>query len=223
MSKIRAIRNIFLPKKMDAKELLGIERARPWFEADGDKTLRLDYPRLTPKSIVFDLGGFEGQWASDIYAKYLSKVYIFEPFEEYFQAIKARFKKNPYIKPFPYALSAERGKVKLFTNGDKTSQFLEGDSGEFVMMCIESFTDFCKSHDIKKIDLMKINIEGGEYDLLDGIIAAGWLKNIVTLQIQFHDYTPDAEQRMRKIQTALRKTHKPTYQFKFIWENWTLK
>lgn len=223
MSKIRAIKHILLPKKIDPQELLGIERAKPWFAADGDKTLRLDYPKLSTKSVVFDLGGFEGQWASDIYAKYLPEVYVFEPFEEYFQLIKARFKKNPHIKSFPYALSAERAKVKLYTNGDKTSQFLEGDSGDFVMMRIESFVDFCTSHKIKKIDLMKINIEGGEYDLLDGLIAAGWMKNVVNLQVQFHDYTPDAAQRMHKIQKALKKTHKPTYQFEFVWENWTLK
>lgn len=223
MSKIRAIKNILLPKKPEPKVQLGIDRAKPWFEANGDKLLRLNYPKLNVKSIIFDLGGFEGQWASDIYAKYPCRVYVFEPFEEYYNEIQERFKKNKDIKAYPFGLSAEKSKVKLYSNGDKTSQFLETESGEHVMMRIESFVDFCTQQGIKKIDLIKINIEGGEYDLLEGILDAGWQKNIVNLQIQFHDYTPDAEARMKKIQNRLKKTHKTTYQFNFVWENWELK
>lgn len=223
MSKLRAIKQIILPKKPSAQEILGVERAKPWFEANGDKTLRLNYPKLTVKSVIFDLGGFEGQWASDIYAKYLSTVYVFEPFEEYYLMIKDRFKKNPNIKPYPYALSAKRDKVKLYMNGDKTSQFLESDTGDYVEMRIESFVQFCEQNSIRKIDLMKLNIEGGEYDLLEAILDAGWQSRITNFQIQFHDYTPDAEARMRKIQNRLKKTHKATYQFDFVWENWELK
>ena len=44
-------------------------RAAQWFKDNGDKTHRLNY-NLNEKSIVFDLGGYEGQWASDIFSKY---------------------------------------------------------------------------------------------------------------------------------------------------------
>jgi hypothetical protein len=45
----------------------------------------------------------------------------------------------------------------------------------------------------------------------------------VNIQVQFHDYTPDAAERMKKIQRALKKTHRTTYSFEFVWENWELK
>lgn len=212
------------PKKLDPNSewnRMREERAKPWFDADGDKTLRLDY-KLNQKSVIFDLGGYEGQWASDIFAKYLSTIYVFEPFHKYFIFIKNRFKHNKNIHPFEYGLSKKKGKVKLFTNGDSTSEFLETDKGEYVTMRLESFVDFCNRHKIKKIDLVKINIEGGEYDLLEGILERDFQKNIKNFQIQFHDYTEDSEQRMVRIQKELSKTHHLTYQFKFVWENWEL-
>ncbi len=41
----------------------------PWIKADGDNTLRLEY-QLNEDSIVFDLGGFRGDWTDRIFTKY---------------------------------------------------------------------------------------------------------------------------------------------------------
>jgi hypothetical protein len=67
---------------------------------------------------------------------------------------------------------------------------------------------------------MKINIEGGEYDLLDHLIETGWIRRIRDVQIQFHDFVSGATQRMHHIQAALKNTHHTTYQYPFVWENW---
>ena len=70
---------------------------------------------------------------------------------------------------------------------------------------------------------MKINIEGGEYDLLEDFIQSGEIKKIINIQVQFHYFITGAKTRMRKIQKSLRKTHVLTYQYPFIWENWRIK
>ena len=44
-------------------------RLLPWLAVEGDATLRVDYD-LDQDSLVFDLGGFTGQWASDIFGRY---------------------------------------------------------------------------------------------------------------------------------------------------------
>ena len=67
---------------------------------------------------------------------------------------------------------------------------------------------------------MKINIEGGEYDLLDRLITTGLVGKIDNIQVQFHEFVPNAKERMQNIQKKLSKTHTPTYQYEFIWENW---
>ena len=70
------------------------------------------------------------------------------------------------------------------------------------------------------IDLMKINIEGAEYDLLEHLIENKFVENIKDIQVQFHDFVPNAEARMKNIQAGLSKTHYLTYQYPFVWENW---
>ena len=41
-----------------------------WLVANGDKVLRMEYS-LSCHDIVFDVGGYEGQWARGIYSRYL--------------------------------------------------------------------------------------------------------------------------------------------------------
>lgn len=78
-------------------------------------------------------------------------------------------------------------------------------------------------NNIKHIDLIKINIEGGEYDLLEHLLDANFVEQIENLQIQFHDFVENASARMKKIQNRLEKTHYLTYHYPFVWDNWTLK
>ena len=58
------------------KDEFTVEIAR-WFKDKGDKTLRLNYPALNKDSIVFDLGGYFGDYAYEINKKYGCKVYLF--------------------------------------------------------------------------------------------------------------------------------------------------
>lgn len=67
---------------------------------------------------------------------------------------------------------------------------------------------------------MKVNIEGGEYELLTRLIVTGYIKTIKQIQFQFHNIDPDSESKMRGICTDLTLTHRPTFQYKFVWENW---
>ena len=60
-----------------------------WFRDCGDQTKRLDYD-LDENSVVFDLGGYEGQWASDIFSRYCCTVYVFEPVKPYYDFIKSK-------------------------------------------------------------------------------------------------------------------------------------
>jgi hypothetical protein len=74
--------------------------------------------------------------------------------------------------------------------------------------------------DIHCIDLLKINIEGGEYELLEHIIEKTLQNKIRNIQVQFHTWIENCEDRRKNIQDILRKTHKLTYNYDFVWENW---
>ncbi len=190
-----------------------------WTNVKGDKSYRLNYD-LNKDSIVFDIGGYEGQWTSDIFSKYSCRIYIFEPVLEFIDNIKKRFEKNKKILTFKFGLGNKSKMAKISLSKDSSSLYGTGTIHQNVK--IVRAVDFLKEKDITKIDLMKINIEGGEYDLLEDFIQSGEIKKIGNIQVQFHNFIPGAKTRMKKIQKDLRKTHVLTYQYPFIWENWQI-
>jgi hypothetical protein len=125
------------------------------------------------------------------------------------------------VNVFDFGLADEDKVVQLSLSADASSLFKTEENS--VQVELKKASTFLIDQNINRIDLMKINIEGGEYDLMDHLIESGVIKKIKNVQIQFHDFVPDAESRMRKIQNGLSKTHFTTYSYEFVWENWRLK
>jgi hypothetical protein len=67
---------------------------------------------------------------------------------------------------------------------------------------------------------MKINVEGAEYDILESLITTGFVQRVDDIQVQFHDFVPNASERVVALRKSLAATHYPTYMFSFVWENW---
>ena len=190
-----------------------------WIRDRGDRTLRLEYD-LDESSLVFDLGGYEGQWASDIFSMYRCRIHIFEPVAAFAKGLEKRFARNPKVFVHPFGLAGETKEAVIAVKKDGSSLWREGKETEVIKLV--KAADFCAEKKIESIDLMKINIEGGEYDLLEHLIAAGSVKNIRNIQVQFHDWVPGAENRAVEIQKQLEQTHSITYQYPFVWENWQI-
>ncbi len=193
-----------------------------WFKDRGDDTRRLDYP-LDKSSVVFDLGGYKGDFAAAIHERYKCKVYVFEPVMDFYQICVKRFEGNSKITCFPFGLSSTEGEF-FISNEDNGSSVVNGkalESGERVK--IKKITDFIKNEGIKRIDLIKINIEGGEYDVLPCLIEGEMMKNIGFLQVQFHHFIPGAEKKRDEIRAALENTHHESWNYKFVWESWKNK
>ena len=197
------------------------ERCKPWFKVYGDKTLRLNYD-LSENSIVFDLGGYKGNFAQEIYDKYLCEIHVFEPVESFHKIIDNKFKNVPKVTAYPFGLANEDKELSISDDEDASSVFIETESSKKIQL--KSIVQFIKSHNITSVDLIKINIEGGEYEVLESLLDEGIISVFKNLQIQFHDFIVDnAEERMENIQKQLAKTHEITYQYKFVWENWKVK
>lgn len=204
--------NLFSLKKQNRAYAL-------WLLQKGDKTLRLDYS-LSQDSIVFDLGGYKGDFANDIYQRYGSFVYIFEPVKEYFEQILNRFDGNKKIKIYNYGLGSQDREEKIYIAGDSSSTIIKkADSAEDIAI-IKAESVFTE---IDKIDLMKINIEGGEYELMYYILEENLQTKVVNFQIQFHSFVKDSKEMRAEIRNMLSATHYLTYDYEFIWENWKLK
>lgn len=196
-----------------------------WYADNKEKTLRYDY-NLNEHSVVIDVGGYEGDFAAEMYSRYLCKIYVFEPVVRYVNYLTNRFQKNKSIAIIPAGLGSKNEELTIHVM-DEASSYNRSESihkkGTEEKIQIKDVADFFKENAIAKIDLIKINIEGAEYDLLDRMIAQNYIVNCVNLQIQFHDFYENFELRYTQIKTELEKTHQLTYSYPFVWENWQLK
>jgi len=193
---------------------------KKWVNDQGDKTLRLDYD-LAPDSVVFDLGGYEGDFAQNIYDKYGCTIYIFEPVKKFYENIIKRFDNNKKVQVFNFGLSDASGEVEINMSADGTSVFVDSANKETIIL--KDIVLFLDKEKLQKIDLMKINIEGGEFQVVSALIKNNLIKNIINLQVQFHIFIKDAESRRDEIRSKFKQTHKLTYDYWFVWENWKLK
>ena len=189
-----------------------------YFTLMNGENKRLDY-NLDENSIVVDLGSYHGRFALEIFIKFKCTVYSFEPLKQFYEYSKLTIKKDK-IKFFNYALGKSNDKEILYLNGDETSFFNKSNISEEID--IREFNQAISDLDIKKIDLLKINIEGAEYDLLDHILENNIILKIKNLQIQFHSNIIDFKKRKKIITKNLSKTHKRNWCFPGVWQNWII-
>ncbi len=208
----RRLRQTYLPTDQD-------RAVRRWWKDGGDEVFRFDYP-LDRDSLVIDCGGYRGQWASDLFARFCCNIVIFEPVDAFARIIKNRFEKNDKIEVFQYGLGAQSRSEMLNLSNDGSSIFGASVSREEIR--IVDVKEWFANADMagRRIHLMKINIEGGEFELLERLIELELIENIENIQVQFHDLFDDAALRMERIQQQLERTHHLTFQYRFVWENW---
>lgn len=208
----RLERRLFLPAHQEAVD--------KWFADGGDARFRFDYP-LDQDSVVLDFGGYEGQWTSDLYSRYRCKITVFEPVPAFSREIEARFAHNDDITICSFGLGSSSRSETISMSADGSSMFRG--TGQGVGVEIQDAKEWLDQAGLDDVALVKINTEGGEYELLERLIEIDFISKIRDLQVQFHDISPDSKDRMRAIQSDLSRTHSPTYQYEFVWENWARK
>lgn len=188
-----------------------------WYGDGGDARFRYDYD-LDGDSFVMDLGGYEGDWAGRIHSRYGCRVAIFEPVAAFAGTIRERFQGNDDIEVFQYGLGGSSRTEMIYLHGAGTSTFRKRARGEEIR--IVDVEQWFEEHGVDHVRLMKINIEGGEFELLERLLDSGSISRIENIQVQFHNVAVGSTRRMERIQEGMKSTHEPTYQYKFVWENW---
>ena len=195
-----------------------------WSADGGESTLRIEFPGLSAHSVVLDCGGWKGDWSSDIYSKYRSKIYIFEPVPQFNQHILKRFSENNDIYVNDYGIGSHDTSLKIYLGSEGSSIFKNRNTTS--SECEVSIVDvqgFIENSGIDSISLIKINIEGGEYDLIDRMIDCSYHHLTDRFLIQFHDFVPEAVSRRDKIRCKLKETHDLIFDYPFVWEYWRKK
>lgn len=187
---------------------------------------RYEYP-LNEDSVVLDVGAYEGTFAREIVRRYNCYVLMFEPIREY--ARKLHVLESEKVRVYDIALGAEdRRNVPMAKCKDWSSiHRMDVEAVDIELVDVKDvraiFDSLRSTGAAGAVDLMKINIEGGEYDLLDRMLECDLLHRVKHLQVQFHEVGAGrlgAEVRRQSILGRLAVTHELEWCTPFVWESW---
>ena len=170
------------------------------------------------------MGAYRGDWSREIFERYGCGIYAFEPNPETFRELEAATENR--WQNLPYGLSDRTEEVRFSLKGMGSSAFNrrnEEDSLERTPAQLKAVDQAWCDLGLEQVDLMKINIEGGEFPLLERMEETGLLAMVDTYLIQFHEWHPGAYRRRRRIRHALAKTHQLVWDYHFVWERWERK
>ena len=211
-----------LYKYASLKNLFHKIRVKDFMSKDEKKLFDIE---LKPNSIIFDVGGYEGNFTERLLEKNpKSFFYIFEPIYQFYKNIKKKFENGNNIYVFPVGLSDEDKNIPLEVNFDRTTHSGEFNlDGQFELSNLKSISNFIIEKKIEHIDLLKLNVEGAEYEILNNLIKKNLIGKVNTLLIQFHLNESVDYKRYKTLKKKILKTHKSEFNSIFVWEKFTLK
>lgn len=120
--------------------------------------------------VILDVGANIGLTAH-YFSQYASKVYAVEPAKEHFECLSKMVEFNELkeiIVPINKALYLKSGQFPLHHNPNRTMYSLHTAVSDGTHEMVESttLTDIFKEHNIKHVDLFKLDIEGSEPEVL---------------------------------------------------------
>ncbi|XP_052058790.1 uncharacterized protein LOC127699094 [Mytilus californianus] len=185
----------------------------------------LDY-----RSSVLDIGGNTGIDASHIISLFKPKRYIIlEPLKLYYDRLVKTFSSEHIVEVFQFGVGNKNVKLNMSIigpNGEGSSVFNKQTTNKKTTIQLFNITQIfvrlgfsCE----KQLDLLTLNCEGCEFEVIEELLKTNILNYIKNIQFATHStlkYLKDPKYRYCRIQELLTRTHKLSYQYKFIWESW---
>jgi FkbM family methyltransferase len=133
------------------------------------------------KIIIFDVGANAGQ-STDFFLKILEKIkiinyeiHIFEPDYNLFKNLKKKFflNKKIFLNNIGLGSKIEKKFFNIYESSTKNSFYeidfsIKQKKKEKISVFVSTVDEYCKKKRIKKIDILKLNVEGFETNCLFG-------------------------------------------------------
>jgi len=134
--------------------------------------------------VIFDVGAYSGETAihyNELFPN--SKIYSFEPFPTSFKRLKENMVDYKNVKIYNKGLGAYSGKSQFHSNGfAPTNSILATDDGasdtwgdtdlmqtkNVIDVDITTIDKIVEEEGIEKIDILKMDVQGAEYMVIDG-------------------------------------------------------
>lgn len=147
---------------------------------------------------IIDIGGHKGMFA--LYARCLNEgvpIFIFEPDEENFSELKNNIKENhaKNIHPKNLAIAGRNEERTFYISADSHRHSLLQDiehtyEKRLTTVTLENILSRIEKEGRAKIDLLKMDAEGAEFEILENT-APETLKKIRTIYLEYHQYSPE--------------------------------
>lgn len=152
----------------------------------------LQFYKIERNDVIIDLGAGIGAELFFLQSKIgkSGKIYAIEASPNSFNKLNTLIKKNPYHNcgAFNYAISSYSGDIWMEEEENyriaQTNKVKKG-----VKVPCYTLDQFVINNRITKINFLKVNIEGGEYDMIDGMKDS--INIIENLAISCHDFLDD--------------------------------
>ena len=167
-----------------------------------------DY-QISENPVIFDVGGYNGEFTEYISNKYKCGVHIFEPVRSSFIRIVEKFKQNPLIWPYDVALEDRDCDGEIHIRDNSSSMYADG---PVEPIRIRDIYKFIQGFKLNKIDILKLNCEGSEFKILNRLIDIGWISNVTNIVVQFHAIFGHSSGELDTLKNNLLKTHNIKFQ-----------
>ncbi len=159
--------------------------------SNGELTVLKKISKLNP-SVIIDGGANVGKYSLLINQLMPDvRIYSFEPVKSTFEKLKKNVKGINNITPINKGLYSEicNKEINIFTGDTHSSlvdiQGLSYDSNQKQTIELTKGDDFIGEHQIEMIDLLKIDVEGVEYDVLLGFEEQIQKRKIKVIQFEY--------------------------------------
>jgi FkbM family methyltransferase len=179
------VQNILKSYKYDNKER-GV--SLPIFEIFLNEEYKNKDVEVNEDDIVLDIGGNIGIFTLYSLYKRAKEVHVFEPGKKQYNAIIDNLSdtfKN--LKINNVAVSKQTGIISFYENDASTtsSTVFNNNSKTFPVPSI-TIEDYFKKQNLNKIDFLKIDCEGGEYEIIENISETFLKKKINKICLEYH-------------------------------------
>ncbi|HEY3862549.1 MAG TPA: FkbM family methyltransferase [Verrucomicrobiae bacterium] len=135
--------------------------------------------RLSPK-VIFDCGANIGWMTHELEKRFpLAHIYSFEPNPKVFETLSAAYRGDPRVTVHQNAIAGRGGSLNFFQNPNTgVSSFFEPagynkthwakKEGKIIEVKAVTLDEFCGENGVDRIDILKLDLEGAEYDAVAG-------------------------------------------------------
>ena len=183
--------------------------------------IALRHAIIEPKPVVLDVGGNIGQYLLLLKSMWQeAEIHTFEPFPKLAEMLVATASMNNWhdvqVNPWVVGMNDERARLYFSDTTTDTASTVPGfqDSNLHSMEVISTTLDnYVNQVDIKRVSLLKIDVEGGELEVIKG--AARLLETfrpIVVLELLW----TQNPQHLARQQEVIARLHSAGYHFHLI-------